>query len=473
MSHSHSNEPASTQAPTSKVEPEGLRFDVYRGSFEQDAQNLVRDVRVHIINVSTAAESILDAWWAVVPGSEQRITWQARARASHGSTARVVASDAAGEVVWSAEAHAEVMQVRTQKDLPATRATQVFTYPNWGGNPYLNMLRPEPIARGFTMAGSTDYADAISALTRQSAPEVFHLHWPTPVTESVATPEEAEHRTTEFLGAIDTYRERGGKFLWTVHNVLPHDASNRDAAVRLHKGLARAADAIHVLSAATAAAVADEYDLPSGSITVIPHSSYHGIYGGRLSRAEACRAIGAAENLTNVLFFGQVRPYKGLEHLIDALSEVDEAGAKFQLLLAGKPAPAVQPILDALAARKTPAVRALRFIGDDEVATWFSAADVVVLPYQNVLNSGTMHLAATFGVPCVLPATPSLTTTFGEDDWVHFFDTAAPARSIAAELEDGWYSSPEATQAALRYSRAHLPAQMSIRYADLLEALRS
>ncbi|MCP2371324.1 glycosyltransferase involved in cell wall biosynthesis [Agromyces terreus] len=331
------------------------------------------------------------------------------------------------------------------------------------------MLKLQPLARGYRVEGSTDYAEAVAVLGSPDGPDVFHLHWPSPITERAANSGDAEGRTARFMDAIRSFRARGGRLVWTVHNVLPHDTKYSSTATRLHADLAAAADEVHVLTDATAAAVAATYALDEDRITVIPHSSYHGIYGARLPRAEAAEAVGADGDATTVLFFGQVRPYKGVEHLIAGLALADPEGARFQLLLAGNPAPAMRGTLDELERSATPVAKALRFIEDDEVASWFSAADVTVLPYQNVLNSGTMHLSATFGVPCILPGVHALTSPYGDQPWVRFFDVARPAESIAELLADGWYLEPSARESALAYARERLPAAMSLAYAELLD----
>ncbi|MGO3136727.1 MAG: hypothetical protein ACTIJ7_11285, partial [Agrococcus casei] len=98
----------------------------------------------------------------------------------------------------------------------------------------------------------------------------------------------------------------------------------------------------------------------------------------------------------------------------------------------------------------------------------FSAADVTVLPYRKVLNSGSMMLAATFGVPLVLPAEEALLADYGDEPWIRFFDTERASESIAEILADDWYLQSETREAALAFARGRSPVAMSRGYARLL-----
>ena len=92
----------------------------------------------------------------------------------------------------------------------------------------------------------------------------------------------------------------------------------------------------------------------------------------------------------------------------------------------------------------------LGFVSEADVATWFSAANVVVLPYRKVLNSGSMMLAATFGVPLVLPADELLLADYGDEAWIRFFDPSRAAESIAELLDGDWYLQSGTIEAAMR-----------------------
>ncbi len=118
-------------------------------------------------------------------------------------------------------------------------------------------------------------------------------------------------------------------------------------------------------------------------------------------------------------------------------------------------------------------VRVIRSEGqvlDDDVQRWFGAADVTVLPYRQVLNSGTTLLSATFGVPVLLPDLPHLHTEFAGQPWVHFFP-AAQVDGVELSLAD-FVNSPTEREAALRFAREHTPRQMGESFLGILERAR-
>ncbi|MBO0609179.1 glycosyltransferase [Myceligenerans salitolerans] len=354
--------------------------------------------------------------------------------------------------------------------MPGRATRRIQTFPYWTSNPFVQMLYAEVVARGITVTGNANVRLTTAALRDPATTGLVHLQWPSPITDDAAGADDAEDRVEDFLDAVRTAQGHGRPVLWTVHNSLPHDTTHAAAARRLHQGLADLADVVHVLRPGTAAAVSDDYRIPPGRTVVVPHSSYHGVYGRRLDRAAARAALEVTEPV-GVLFFGHLRPYKGLRYLFDAMRVVRQAGTDAGLLLAGKPSGDVADQVAGLVEDGVPVTSALRFVDDDEVAAWFSAADVVVLPYERILNSGTMHLASTYGVPVVLPGEPHLTEDFGDERWIRFFDPADPVGSIAALLADPWFRDPAVRQEALNHAREFTPSRMSRAFADLVDRM--
>jgi glycosyltransferase involved in cell wall biosynthesis len=203
---------------------------------------------------------------------------------------------------------------------------------------------------------------------------------------------------------------------------------------------------------------------------VIPHPSYQGVYPAELSRHDARAAFGLADDERAVLFFGQMRPYKGLSALFEAVEAAGSGSATppLVLLLAGRTADADLAVIDAELPAGVRTVRHHSHVDDADVQRWFRAADVAVLPYRRVLNSGTLHLAATFGVPVILPDEEHLRRSVGDEPWISWFDTATPAAGIAALLSTPAGVVPD--PAAVAFSHRLAPYGLSERYADLLEA---
>jgi beta-1,4-mannosyltransferase len=108
---------------------------------------------------------------------------------------------------------------------------------------------------------------------------------------------------------------------------------------------------------------------------------------------------------------------------------------------------------------------------DEEVVTWASACDLFALPYTRILNSGSMLLAASLGVPCVVPGEPHLIAEYGDEEWVEFFDIDATSRvdALAEAIERGLDRQGGArAQAAEQFAASYTMHDMSVDFAELL-----
>ena len=100
-----------------------------------------------------------------------------------------------------------------------------------------------------------------------------------------------------------------------------------------------------------------------------------------------------------ILFFGLVRPYKGVDVLLDAFRSVEGA----ELWVVGRPLGMSVESLQELAARAPGTVRFVpRFVSDQELPAYFRRADIVVLPHRDAEQSGVLYAALAFGKPIVM-----------------------------------------------------------------------
>ena len=193
-------------------------------------------------------------------------------------------------------------------------------------------------------------------------------------------------------------RKHGVKTVTVVHNAIPHEPKFFD------KPLARRFFKQNDLLVSMCDAVtADIRSLcPQARIVQRPHPVYDH-FGERRDKIEARQALGLDPDLRTLLFFGLIRDYKGLDLLIDALPLLGEG---YQLVIAGECYGSFDKYQSRIAATGLGAnIKVFnRYIGDDEVPLFFSAADVCVLPYRSATQSGITAIALHFEVPVV--ATP-------------------------------------------------------------------
>ena len=190
-------------------------------------------------------------------------------------------------------------------------------------------------------------------------------------------------------------RRRSVAVLGLVHNAIPHERKPGD--VVLGRFALGACDGLLTLSDRVAA------DLERLGVTApvrtVPHPLYTG-FGTAPPRDEARRALSLSDTPT-FLFFGFVRPYKGLHVLLDAWGGVVERVPEARLVVAGE----FYEGEAALRAQASPYGASVRFdagyIPDDRVGVYFGAADAVVQPYVTATQSGVAQIAFHYGRPVI------------------------------------------------------------------------
>lgn len=297
----------------------------------------------------------------------------------------------------------------------------------------------------------------------------LHLHWTGPISQATPTPVEAMAKVQAFKDRVRAFTAGGGRLAWTIHNVLPHECRNRYAEIDLCRFLAAEATLVHVMSEATVREVSHVYRLPPEKVTVIPHSSYDGVYLDWITRAEARQRLGLRPSEIVLACVGGIRPYKGLGRFADAFREAVRRDPRLRLLVVGSPGRF--PDRDALLARlrSTPrTVLRAEFVPDADLQVYFRAADLAVVPHERVLNSASLAAALSFGLPVLTSDAPALadrldpaySRTFGGSE------TSITAAVLAGARE---LVNPQARAAARAAGAAWTPSHMAGRFAEVLQ----
>lgn len=253
----------------------------------------------------------------------------------------------------------------------------------------------------------------------------------------------------------------------TAHYVLPPRPSRRQlAAARRAFG---AMDAVVAHSEHGARRLRETVGLEPDRVRVIHHGAFDYLTG--LSReAPLAPELADAEGPV-ILFFGLLRPYKGLDTLLEAFRRVEGA----ELWIAGNPRMEVEP-LRRLAAEAPGRVRFLtRFVTDAEIPALMRRADVLVLPYRDAEHSGVLYTGLAFGKPMVLSAVGGFpeVTAQGAARLVPPEDPAALAAALS-DLVGDEAARRELAEAAARaaagpYSWDQAAQQTLALYRELLE----
>ncbi len=189
---------------------------------------------------------------------------------------------------------------------------------------------------------------------------------------------------------------RGAPRVFTSHNVLRRGGGRLQEAGP--RRVAEAVDAVVVHSRVSARAMTDRYGADPAKVHVIPHGAFDYL-AAQPGEAPLPPELAAVEGPV-ILSFGILRPYKGVDVLVDAFAGIEGA----ELWIVGRPWMDVGP-LRAAAARAGGKVRFVdRFVAERELPAYFRRADVVALPYRDIDQSGVLYTALAFGKAIVASA---------------------------------------------------------------------
>lgn len=236
-------------------------------------------------------------------------------------------------------------------------------------------------------------------------PKIFHILW--------------NNKFLHFDRTLLTYYYKllEKKVVLTVHNVNTAKRDNKDTALNRFtlRIQYRLADHLFVHTEKMRQELIKEFGVQAGRISVIPLGINNFAPQTDLTPAEAKRRLGIGPEEKAILFFGRITPYKGLEILVEAFQKSLPSADNYRLIIAGRPEEATEgtywvPIREALAADVQKGRVLLRavHIPDAETELYFKAADVFVLPYRNIYQSGILFLGYSFGLPSLAADVGSL-----------------------------------------------------------------
>ena len=244
---------------------------------------------------------------------------------------------------------------------------------------------------------------------------VLHLHWINPYLRGNNALTQAAY-CLRLLVDIALLRLSGVGVVWTIHNRISHEAQWPRLERWVQRRLARQANEVIIHARANVAELTQDLRLRPDRINVIPHGHYRRAYSPAVDRTVARESLGLPSTGKVYLYFGMLRPYKGIEKLIaEWQSTARPAGDT--LVIAGKPLDGKYLKRIVEAASPSPGIRILSgFVPTDQVHLYFSAADVVVLPFTTILTSGSLLLAMTYGKPVIAPRFGAIAEMIGEAD---------------------------------------------------------
>lgn len=241
------------------------------------------------------------------------------------------------------------------------------------------------------------------AYAASAKPKIFHILWNNKI--------EMFDRTLLML----YYRALRKRIALTVHNVNTRKRDGRDSAMNRFTLRVQYRICHHIFAHTQQMKqeLIEEFGVPPERVSVIPFGINNAARSTDLSPREARNRLAIREGEKTLLFFGNIARYKGLDLLVNAFQELAKQSIEYRLIIAGRPKNCAE-YWNSLREKMRPELQSGRillrdeFIPDDETEVFFKAADILVLPYRHIYQSGVLFLGYSFGLPVLAADVGSL-----------------------------------------------------------------
>ncbi len=248
------------------------------------------------------------------------------------------------------------------------------------------------------------YYARLIAYAASAKPKIFHILWNNKF--------ELFDRTL----LLAYYKLLGKKLVLTAHNVNTAARDEVDSALnrlslRIQYSLA---DHIFVHTEKMKEEMLRDFPAPASKVSVIPFGINNTLPNTALTGVEARQRLGLGRAEKVILFFGNIAPYKGVEYLASAWAEIAPTMGDARLVIAGRlkaqDASYWDKIHQTLATGGfgNRVLEKIEYIPDSDVEIYFKAADVLILPYTTIFQSGVLFLGYSFGLPVIAADVGSL-----------------------------------------------------------------
>jgi D-inositol-3-phosphate glycosyltransferase len=283
-------------------------------------------------------------------------------------------------------------------DAPQLHTTPLITFLNLRGDQRENVSFRRKVLRILA------YYYRLVRYAAVARPSIFHILW---------------NNKFEFIDRVLLmlyYRLLGKKIVFTAHNVNIRKRDGTDTWLnRLSLRIQyRLTDHIFVHTERMKSELLADFGVPDTKTSVIPFGINNTAPNSSMTTIDAKKLLGVRSSDKVILCFGQIAPYKGLEYLVDAFSELAKTDESYRLIIAGKVKPGQTEYWNegrrkiADSETRSQIIERIEHIPDEKVELYFKAADVLIVPYLNIFQSGVPFLAYSFGLPVIATDVGSL-----------------------------------------------------------------
>jgi D-inositol-3-phosphate glycosyltransferase len=252
-----------------------------------------------------------------------------------------------------------------------------------------------PLAKTFRTLGHYRSLISYAAAAR---PRVFHILWNSKI--------QFFDRTLLML----YYKALGKRVALTAHNINQARRDSRDTwlnrvTLRIQYHLT---DHIFVHTQKMKDELVAEFGVAGEAVTVIRHPINNAFPDTSLTPSEAKSRLGLREANKTILCFGRIKPYKGIEYLLPAFQKLAAQNEQYRLIIAGEVQKGNEKYMESLMQTmasemdRGQVILKTQFIPDEDMEVYLKAADVLVLPYKDIFQSGVLFLGYSFGLPVIV-----------------------------------------------------------------------
>ena len=230
--------------------------------------------------------------------------------------------------------------------------------------------------------------------------DIIHVHWPEKFLNSHYRLK-ALLWSTLFLFCLKLHRLKGGRVVWTAHNLKPHEIKYPRLSKLFWENFLRTVNATISLSKTNQKIMLEATDLPNATChTVIYHPLYKQITADNTEKN--LQNMGISTKRPYCLFFGRILPYKNVEKLIAMFKDNPPEG--INLVVAGNcENQAYKDEITALAESADRVTFISRRTGDEELHSLIQGCAVGILPFKTIFNSGSLLQFPSYGKPVMAP----------------------------------------------------------------------
>jgi D-inositol-3-phosphate glycosyltransferase len=277
-----------------------------------------------------------------------------------------------------------------------------LSVPEIATNPRIKFLnlrgdqRPEasPVAKALRVL---NYYVRLVRYAATARPKVFHILW------------NNKFQLVDRILLMLYYKALGKRVVFTAHNVNAGKRDSNDSwlnrcSLKIQYTLS---DHIFVHTEGMKSELISDFCILGSKVSIVPFGINNTVPNTSLSSSEAKRQVGVGRNDKAMLFFGNIAPYKGLEYLVAAFPELLKNDPTYRLLIVGKPKgpedywKQIQATI-AHSCIRDRVIEIIEYVPDETTELYFKAADVLILPYSHVFQSGVLFLGYSFGLPAIV-----------------------------------------------------------------------